>query len=512
LEKLLTETHKENLKIKYKMMLRNSRQLLRMINQLLDFSKLEAGGLSLKVRCQDIIPLLRGIVFSFMSLAERKRITLKFEAEQKPLFAYIDRDKIENIMSNLLSNAFKFTREGGKISVLVADTAGNEQLPLATGNCVEIIVADSGVGIPPEHLGRIFDRFFQVDGSHTREQQGSGIGLALTKELVELHHGEISVNSEPGRGTTFTIRLPQGKKHWQENEMISEEVVGEENQHPFSPVIEEIMETDRLIDETDHTKDKGSAIEEDATIILVVEDNRDVRTYIHEHLSPSYQLLEAGDGTEGIEKAREVIPDLIISDIMMPIMDGYELCRILKNDEKTSHIPVILLTAKASSESKLQGLETGADDYLIKPFDSKELLVRVKNLIALRQKLRERFSREVVLKPGDIAITPMDEVFLQRVQSVVEQHLDEEEFSVEILGQEVGMSRTQIHRKLRALIDQSASQFVRSMRLQRAVDLLNQKAGTVAEIAYMVGFNSQAYFTKCFHEQFGCSPKEFSSR
>jgi AraC-like DNA-binding protein len=193
-------------------------------------------------------------------------------------------------------------------------------------------------------------------------------------------------------------------------------------------------------------------------------------------------------------------------------MDGYELCRILKNDEKTSHIPIILLSAKASSQSKLHGLEIGADDYLIKPFDSKELSARVKNLIALRQKLRERFNREVILKPGDIAITPMDEAFLQRVQSVVEQHLDQDEFSIEMLGQEVGMSRTQIHRKLRALTDQSASQFIRSMRLQRAVDLLKNKTGTVAEIAYRVGFGSQAYFTKCFHEQFGCSPKEFISQ
>jgi DNA-binding response OmpR family regulator len=417
-------------------------------------------------------------------------------------------------MSNLLSNAFKFTSEGGEISVAVAtvEADSNDKRLSPAGNWIEITVTDTGTGIPHELLGKIFDRFYQIDDSHTREQQGSGIGLALTKEFVELHRGEIAVHSTPDQGTTFVVSLPLGKEHLRENEIISEEAASEGDQRSFQPIAAEIMETERLVDETSPNKDDGGVIEEDATIILVVEDNRDVRKYIHEHLAPSYQVLEAGDGAEGIEKAQEVIPDLIISDIMMPKMDGYELCWVLKNDEKTSHIPVILLTAKASGESKLQGLETGADDYLIKPFNSKELSARVKNLIALRKKLRERFSREVVLKPGNIAITPLDETFLLKMKSVAEQHLGEEDFSIETLRHEVGMSRTQLHRKLRALIDQSPSQFVRSMRLQRAVELLRQKAGTVAEIAYMVGFGSQAYFTKCFHEQFGCSPKEYQKR
>ncbi len=513
LGKLLTETRKENLKAQYKMILRNAQQLLRLIGQLLDLSKLEAGGMSLMAKNLDIVPLLKGIVMAFMSLAERKQISLKFHAEQDSILAYVDQDKIEKIMSNLLSNAFKFTPEGGDISVTVTavEADSNEKRQSPAGYWIEITVIDSGPGIPHEHLGKIFDRFFQIDDSFIREQQGSGIGLALIKELVELHHGKISVNSKPGEGTTFVVRLPLGKEHLRENEIISEELYGEEYHRSFPSIASEILETERQLDETGSTKDNG-VIEEDATIVLVVEDNRDVRTYIHEHLAPTYHVLEAGDGIEGIKKAQEVIPDLIISDIMMPKMDGYKLCQVLKNDEKTSHIPVILLTAKASSESKIQGLETGADDYLIKPFDSKELLARVKNLIALRKNLRERFSREVVLKPGDIAITPVDESFLMKMKSVTEQHLGEEEFSIETLRHEVGMSRTQLHRKLRALIDQSPSQFVRSMRLQRAVELLTQKAGTVAEIAYTVGFGSQAYFTKCFHEQFGCSPKDYQKR
>jgi YesN/AraC family two-component response regulator len=247
----------------------------------------------------------------------------------------------------------------------------------------------------------------------------------------------------------------------------------------------------------------------DETIVLIVEDNRDVCAYIRQYLEPAFKIVEAHDGVEGVNLALQIIPDLIISDVMMPKRDGNALCRRLKTDEKTSHIPIILLTAKADRKSKVYGLETGADDYLIKPFDSKELLARVHNLIKLRRQLRERFSREVVLKPSEIAITPMDEVFLKKVQAAVEKHLGDEGFEVETLSREVGMSRVHLHRKLKALTNQPASQFIRSMRLQRAVELLKQNAGTVAEIAYTVGFGSQAYFTKCFHEQFGSSPKEY---
>jgi YesN/AraC family two-component response regulator len=226
-------------------------------------------------------------------------------------------------------------------------------------------------------------------------------------------------------------------------------------------------------------------------------------------LEPDYAVVEAVNGRDGFEKAAATIPDLIICDVMMPELDGYELCHVLKNDEKTSHIPVILLTAMGGEENKLEGLQTGADDYLTKPFSSKELLARAKNLVEQRRQLREKFSREVVLKPGEIAITSADERFLNRVKEAVEKNLGDEDFSVEDLGREVGMSRVQLHRKLKALTDQSAGEFILSMRLQRAVDLLAQNAGTVAEIAYMVGFNTPNYFAKCFRKQFGCSPSEY---
>lgn len=519
-EQMHTGEFKGNIHEAYDMILRNGRRLLRLINQLLDLARLEAGRMSLQTRPANIVSFLKGLVFSFASAAERKHIALGITSEEENIVVYFDRDKLEKIISNLLSNALKFTPEGGEVSVQLS--VSSKQSPhdqLRTDHCLLITVKDTGPGIPAGSLEKIFDRFYQVDASQTREHEGSGLGLALTKELVELHHGEILVDSEAGRGARFILLLPLGKEHLKPEEM-AEAVSSEQfsvasdsasgklqvasGEDVISPLIQQ--STDPSI------QDRASSIKHpgpDETIILVVEDNRDVRAYIRQYLEPAFKVIEAIDGMDGVEQALEIIPDLIITDVMMPKRDGNELCRILKTEEKTSHVPIIMLTAKADRDSKVQGLEIGADDYLIKPFDSKELLARVNNLVNQRRKLRERFSRELVLKPQEIAITPMDEVFLNRVKAVVEKHLGDEEFEVEDFGHEVGMSRSQIHRKLKALTDQSASQFIRSMRLQRAVELLTKKAGTIAEIAYEVGFGSQAYFTKCFHEQFGCAPKEY---
>ncbi len=499
-----------NVKEAYDMILRNGRRLLRLINQLLDLARIEAGRMTLQTRQEDIVSFLKGLVLSFASAAERKHIALNIIAEDENLIVYFDRDKLEKIVSNLLSNALKFTPEGGMVSVQLAESS--EQLPakkLPTAHCLLITIKDTGPGISPEQRDKIFDRFYQVDALHTREQEGTGIGLALTKELVELHHGEIIVESEVGRGTTFIVRLPLGKAHLKAEEIASDQLSVVSDQASDKLQVASGRDSDFPSIQQSLTPSIRESTTSDETLILVGEDNRDVRLYIRQYLEPVFKVIEAVDGLDGVEKALEIIPDLIISDVMMPKRDGNELCRILKADEKTSHVPIIMLTAKADRDSKVQGLEIGADDYLIKPFDSKELLARVHNLIKQRRQLRERFSREIVLKPREIAITPMDEVFLNKVKAVVEKYLGEEDFDVEILSREVGMSHSQIHRKLKALTNQSASQFIRSLRLHRAVELLKQKAGTVAEIAYQVGFGSQAYFTKCFHEQFGCSPKDY---
>lgn len=496
----------------------NAHRLLRLINQLLDLSKLEAGGSELKARCRNLIPFLKGVVFTFESLANKKQITLDFTTDYPHLNVYFDAEKLEEVFYNLLSNAIKFTPDGGTVSV----TVDNAPIPPRGGTWggvsgfIQITVSDTGIGIPADRLPHIFDRFYQATEMEKATgtlqdrayQTGTGIGLALARELVELHYGDIAVNSEEGKGTQFIVTLPLGKDHLKEGEIADEfeksHLEGEKSvlpptveAHPASEARIPITSTDSI---------------EDREILLIVEDNPDVRAYIRQHLETNYTIIEAADGADGFEKAADAIPDVMISDIMMPEMDGYELCHALKNDQRTSHIPVILLTAKAGEQNKLHGLKTGADDYLTKPFSSRELSLRVKNLIEQRRKLRERYSREVILKPAEIAITSMDEQFLNRVKEVVEEYLGDEDFTVEELGHEVGMSRVQLHRKLRALTNQSASQFILSMRLQRAVDLMKRDAGTLAEIAYSVGFNTPNYFAKCFRKQFGCAPSEYREK
>lgn len=490
------------------LMERNGRRLLLLINQLLDLSKLEGGAMNLHASRRDIVAFVKGIAFSFESSAGLRQIGVSVETDRDELEAYFDRDKMEKILTNLLSNAFKFTPEGGSVTVRVQ--ISNSLLhPVRASwradgsrNHVEISVSDTGIGIPPEELPRVFDRFYQVDSSHTREQEGTGIGLALTKELVELHHGSISVRSDMGKGTEFTVVLPLGRKHLKDEEITEEPAAGD------TPLVMYDVATTSIPGRAaGHQRAEGSS-DAQKPIVLMVEDNPDVRAYMKEYLVSEYNVLECHDGAEGIEKARETIPDLIISDVMMPKLDGYTLCRTLKLDERTSHVPIILLTAKAGQEDKVGGLEIGADDYLTKPFDARELQARARNLIELRRTLRERFSVGQVLKPGEIAVTSVDDAFLKKAIAVVEQRMGDEKFGVEEMRSELGMSRTQLHRKLTALTNQSAGDFIRYTRLHRAKDLLNKDAGTVSEIAYQVGFNSVAYFTKCFREQFGTVPSD----
>jgi signal transduction histidine kinase/DNA-binding response OmpR family regulator/ligand-binding sensor domain-containing protein len=493
------------------MMKRNAQQLLRLINQLLDLSKIEAGAMQLQARPGNIVPLVRGISYSFESSAGLRNIDLKVSTGQNEIQMYFDRDKIEKIITNLLANAFKFTPDGGciTIGINVAKSGAKHSLnrgetnlsPLEKGNKedrVQITVTDNGIGIPQDKLPHIFDRFYQVDSSSTREQGGTGIGLALVKELVEMHHGTIHVSSQPRSGTEFTVSLPLGREHLQTEEIVSVRTEKESS----IPVVETLPEAS-LPEQEMETK---PARKKGKSLILIVEDNGDVRQYIRENLPPDCHVLEATDGLAGIEKALEIIPDLIISDVMMPRRDGYELCRTLKNDERTSHIPIILLTAKAASENKIEGLQTGADDYLIKPFEPKELAARVTNLIELRRKLRERFATVNPLQLSDVTVSSVDEAFLKKVLSAVEANLADEGFHLEELSQRLGMSRTQLYRKLTALTGQAPWAYIRFIRLHRAMGLLQKNSGTVSEIAYRVGFNDPSYFSKCFHKQFGKSP------
>jgi signal transduction histidine kinase/DNA-binding response OmpR family regulator len=515
---------------------RNARQLLRLIRQLLDLSKLEAGSMALKAERGNLVGFLKNLVFSFEALAERKRIDLRFHSDREKIELLYDAEKLEMVFYNLLSNAFKFTPEGGRVIVEcglgIADPsipdfgmrrADSEKAsaPQAGSSTIRnpqsaiTVVKDTGIGIPAASLPHIFDRFYQVDSSHTRAHEGTGIGLALAKELVELHHGDISVTSKEGVGTAFVIKLPLEPVISDQFSVISDQLPVISEQYQKIEHHEAMME-DATIQNSNTPpiqKSIDPAIQpSNQELVLLVEDNADIRAYMREHLEDHYQIIEAANGEEGLGRAQEAIPDLIITDVMMPKLDGYQMSCLLKQDERTSHIPIIMLTAKASLDSKIAGLETGVDDYLIKPFSTKELLVRVRNLIALRRQLRARFSTATLIKPSEIAATSVDQAFLQRALACVEARLEDEQFGVDQLAEAVHMSVSQINRKLKALIDQPAGQLIRSMRLQRAADLLKQNAGTVAEIAYRLGFGSQAHFTTMFLKQFGCTPSEYKKR
>ena len=463
----------------------NTKRLLRLINQLLDLSRIEEGKLDLKAAQGNFVPFLHGLVMSFESFARQKNTTLHFIASDDPILLYYDPDKMEQVVVNLLANALKFTPDGGVVTTSV-DREGNR---------VVVRVKDTGIGIHAEQLPHIFDRFYQADNSDTRAFEGTGIGLALTKDLVELHGGSIAVESTYGKGTVFTVYLQTGSAHLDKKQLVS--LMSEKTNSPHQD-LEATIPTG-----IGPTAKKGQAQQ-----VLIVDDNREMREYIRLQLEEEFSLLEAGDGEEGWEQALQYTPDLIISDVMMPRVGGYDLCKRLKNDVRTSHIPVILLTAKAGIDEKLKGLSLHADDYLVKPFHAKELKLRISNLIASRRQLQKRFAEKVLFQPRDVAVDSQEEVFLNRLIETVEKHLDDTGFGVQEFSRALGLSRSQLNRKMQALLNRSPNQFLRSYRLAKARLMIEQNTGTISEISYDVGFSSPAYFSKCFQEEFGVTPKE----
>ncbi len=469
---------------------RNAKRLLTLINQLLDLSRLESGSMELKAEQHNIVSFLKSLFYSFESLAESKRIILKFESEFNIIPVVFDPDKMEKIFLNIISNAFNFT-----------DTEGEIEVGLSTiDSIVEIRITDSGIGIPSDRLPNIFDRFYQVDGSATRKHEGTGIGLALTKELIELHKGNISVNSKEGEGSEFILQLPLGDYEIKKDEL-------------YKQLADKSLQINNL--ETTEAEEKNTVLSSSGSdndeIILIVEDNPDVRNYIRELLETGYRVIEASNGEEGVSKAKDEIPDLIITDVMMPEMDGFQFCKKVRNNEKTSHIPLVMLTAKAGFDDKIEGLESGIDAYLTKPFKAKELIVQIDNLLKQRKLLRERFSKSTVIKPSEVSAISADQVFLQKTIQKIENHFGDSQFSVEHLAEHLNMSISQLNRKLNALIGQPSGQLIRSLRLQRAADLLKQNSASVSEICYNLGFNDHAYFSRAFKKQFGCSPSSYKN-
>jgi signal transduction histidine kinase/DNA-binding response OmpR family regulator len=488
--KLKNNNLEEEERMNLEMMHRNSTRLLSLVEQLLDISKIEAGGFQIHIKEDALIPFIGTLTDSFAYAAQQKQINFSVHHNPTKTQTFFDKDIVEKIVVNLLSNAIKYTPANGSITC-------NSYIK---ENNLHFEIKNTGKGLPKEALAKIFDRFYQNDNT----KEGVGIGLALVKELVKLHNGTITVDSILNEYTTFEVILPVNKESFKERDFV--------NTKPVEKAIQvKISESAKPSNRKNTELDSENLIE-DAPILLIVDDNDDVRTYLRNLFKDSYDIIHAKNGKEGIDRAIEKVPDIIISDIMMPVKNGIELCNILKVDERTSHIPIILLTAKAGEENELEGIQTGADDYVTKPFNEELLKLRVEKLIESREKLQQRYSQEVILKPKDIAITPVDEQFLERVQKVLDAKLLESSFNIEEFSQSVGMSRMQLHRKLKALTGLSASEFIRSQRLKLAAQLLKKSEINVSQVGYSVGFNDHSYFSKCFKEIYHCTPTDYANK
>ena len=470
------------------LILLNSERLLRLVNQVLELSKLESGGLKKENSEEDIFAFLKMVISHFTLLSVQKRITLTHRFPNQVLTARFDKDKLEKIVSNLIFNALKFTPENGSILITVRIN------PASQRNCCILLldVADNGVGIPEDQIGRIFERFFQVREGDA-QNAGAGIGLALSKELSEFLGGTLTVTSTKSEGSTFSLSLPIDVVHIEET--IS--VMPTESRSSNYEISPEYVKGNETVSKP---------------ILLIVEDHVDLRKFILLCLGDEYEFLEAGNGKEGLSMAIEQLPSLILSDVMMPEMDGIEMCNKVKQDHRTNHIPLILLTAKASNESKLFGLDKGADDYIVKPFNKDELVLKIRNQILAIQRIQEKIRLELLSGSSVIKAVSADEKFIARVKGIIEKRISDEKLGVESLAEEVGLSRVQLYRKINALTGMSVNDFIRKLRIQKGAQLLTQRWGTVSEIAYEVGFSNPSYFSKCFKDQFGVIPSSYSQK
>lgn len=482
-DKALTPRQQSLLKVVHK----NVHILLRLVNQILDFRKYENDKLELVRANMNLRVQLQEWSHSFQTLALKKHIhfVLEVNDDRADYLMAVDAEKMERVYFNLLSNAFKFTPENGTITVTLSTLTKEEG-----GRYARLVVADTGSGISVQHIRHIFDRFYQIDVNHA----GSGIGLALVKAFVELHGGEITVDSVEGKGTVFTVDIPMTVVEEPSADLVQEPRITQQT------VVEELedMETEEQIPD------------ENKECILIIDDNADVRDYVKSLLKEEYTVIEAPDGRAGLKKAMKYVPDAIICDVMMPVMDGLECCRKLKTELQTSHIPVMLLTACSLDEQRIQGFECGADSYISKPFNSKLLLVRLRNLMDNHKRLKQFFGDKTTLSKEPVS--DVDKGFVDRFRELIEENLADSELSVEDLGSKMGLSRVQLYRKIKALTNYSPNELVRIARLKKAASLLASSEKTISEITYEVGFTSPSYFTKCYKDYFGESPTDFLKR
>jgi len=493
---------------------RNAQRLLHLINQLMEFRKIESGKLELKVSLGDINNFLENIFSSFQQLAIQQDIKCEFVPVPQSVDCWFDHEKVENIIFNLLSNAFKFTSSGGSVSLkmsftnIVGRTGEIESKHKSSPSTplLEIKVSDSGVGISEEHIAHIFKRFYQVNSSESLKVRGSGIGLSLSKELVKAHHGSIMAESRHNEGSVFTVHLPVFRENFDPKEIFDQKVELKQT------LKEQVLKlSGELLAEVPEPRKKPYSVSDESRkpLILVAEDNYDLRTHIAISLGDEYRVMEAENGKVAYELAKNHNPELIISDIMMPIMDGLELCSRLKNNLHTSHIIVVLLTARNSVEHWIEGFETGADDYISKPFDMNLLKVRLRQLIESRRQLKKHFGKDLTLEHTENSISAADEKFIQKALEVVEGNYADAGFGVEEFVAKMLVSHSLLHKKLSAIADQSASDFITSYRLKKAAQLLQLNEKSVSEIAYDIGFNDPKYFSRQFKKYFGSTPSEY---
>ncbi len=503
----LLESVGDNLSIqsKLKVVQRNANSLLRLVHQLMEFRKVEVGETKLGTTKANIINFIREITFSFRASAKKNEINLSFESELYSADAWFDWDKLEKILNNLIFNAIKFTPSGGQVTVRVSRSKDNDELYIVDRDIktqyLQIEIKDNGDGIGKNQLPYVFQRFYQVNKPKKggSANKGSGIGLAITKDLVDLHHGVIEVESEEGQGTCFLIKLPLGNSH-----LFPEEIIEMTVPEPLS---EKEMDLDYSNEDDELDKDQLDSAYKNT--ILIVDDNEEIRELVKEGFTKGYNTFEAENGKEALNIALKEMPDIIISDVLMPEMDGVEFCHCLKTNIRTSHIPIILLTALNSVEHRIKGLESGADAYIPKPFKMKLLTVRVEKLIASRDLMRKRFQTEKELTPEKITLSSIDEEFLKKIMDFMEANMGRESYWVDELASDMNTSRSTFFRKLKKLTGQAPNDFMRMIRLKRAVQLLEQNELTISQVSYMVGFNDPNYFGKCFRKFYGDTPSNY---
>ncbi|MEI6554117.1 MAG: substrate-binding domain-containing protein [Paludibacter sp.] len=472
------------------MMRKNVHVLLKLIDQIIDFRKYENGKMQMYFTLTDLKVFVSEICDSFHLFAKKKHIHFSFKADNDDFVLWFDSDKMEKICYNLLSNAFKFTPENGHIDLHLSVIRKNNE------EFAQLTVSDTGPGISEQHIHSVFERYFKVDDRAT----GSGIGLHLTKVLVEMHNGEICVNSQEGKGSTFTVQVPFKQK----------DITVSEQYPVLNPVLD--MEEDMMILDSDEEFIDGVVLQTDKPLVLIVEDNTDVRTYVRTLLEDTFEVMEAHNGQDGLLKAMKFVPELIISDVLMDVMDGFELCKQIKENLSTSHIPVILLTAYAQDEQRAVGFESGADAYIPKPFNESLLKIRVRKLIENREKIKNYFQKNLTFGERKENVTEIDKTFIDKFRKLIEERLIDSDLNVDEIGKNLGLSRVQLYRKIKSLTNYAPNELVRIIRLKASEQLLINSEKSISEIAYDTGFSTPSYFTKCFKEYFNESPTDFLKR